>query len=272
MLERTKIGDYEVQQVVVVAGVVRYEATHVVLPRRAIIEVLEPTASRMLAVRLMRHACILEALHHPGVPRVFECGMLEGRPWIAFERTDGITLESDLRARRLDVSEVLDVIEQVATILTHSHARGVLHRDITPSAIIRDARRGHVVLQGWANACTLDTELPGLLRGTHRYRAPELLHDRPADVRADIFALGRIAYEALTGRAPFHPGLATLITDMVSEDPTSRPAAAEVVARVRAIRAESVPQPWGIDTRVALAHGIVEIVPRRRRAVSDRDR
>lgn len=315
MPARTKIGNYDVQQPSVVAGVVRYQATHVVLPRRAIIEVLAPTAPRTAAIRLMRHACILEALQHAGVPRVFECGLLEGRPWVAFEHIEGISLESELRSRRLGVSEVLDVIEHVATILTHAHARGVLHRDITPRAIIRDARRGQAVLQGWASACTLDTEAPSVLKGTHRYRAPELVGDRRADGRADVFALGRIAYEALTGRAPFHTGLAALIAEMVSEDPTLRPTASDVVETIRALRAGAdadyaslkvaleaaarlddddeidivfdevddepprAEQPratsrwtpqWGLDARAVVAHGIVEIMPRRRAADDDR--
>ena len=113
----TRIGDYEVRQTSVVAGMVRYEATHIVLPRRAVIEILDPATPRTFAVRMLRHACILEALHHPGIPRVFECGMLDGRPWVAYERIDGPTLESDLGSRRLQLSEVLDSLPERSAIV-----------------------------------------------------------------------------------------------------------------------------------------------------------
>jgi serine/threonine protein kinase len=320
----TRIGDYEVRQTSVVAGMVRYEATHIVLPRRAVIEILDPATPRTFAVRMLRHACILEALHHPGIPRVFECGMLDGRPWVAFERTDGPTLESDLGSRRLQLSEVLDLTEQVAAILTHAHARGVLHRDITPSAIIRDIRRGDtLLLDHWANACTLDTELASPLKGNNRYRAPELIHDRPTDGRADVYALGSILYQALIGDPGWqandlrtHPAsLRTLIAAMINDEVMLRPTAAEVVASVRAIREQLAQQAvevaneadyasveveysdlpvtrtddsidvaldellepprakprwtpqWSLEDQAAVARGVVEISPRRRRGV-----
>ena len=255
----SKIGDYEVRPSSIDSGVVRYEATHVLLPRRAIIETVEASAARSASIRMMRHACILEALHHSGVPRIFECGRIDGRPWVAFEKIDGVSLETELRSRRLAASEVLELIASVAAILTDAHARGVLHRDITPSVIIRAANREHpVVLQGWDNACTLDTELATPLKGSTRYRAPELIHGLPFDGRADVFALGMIGYEALTGELPllsYAPeagaeptSLPTLIRAMLNDDQVMRPSAAAVCAMVRAIRAQTetevaVPEP-----------------------------
>jgi serine/threonine protein kinase len=321
----TRIGDYDVRQTSVVAGMVRYEATHIVLPRRAVIEILDPATPRTFAVRMLRHACILEALHHPGIPRVFECGMLDGRPWVAYERTEGPTLEAELGSRRLHLSEVLDLIEQVAAILTHAHARGVLHRDITPDAIIRDIRRGDtLLLDHWANACTLDTELASPLKGNNRYRAPELIHDRPTDGRADVYALGMIVYQALIGDPGWqandlrtHPAtLRTLIAAMINDEAMLRPTAAEVLVTVRAIREQIAQQQkaeaadseyasvevaytelpaareedsvevaldelmiepprakarwtpqWSLEDQAAVARGVVEIPPRRRRNV-----
>lgn len=299
----TKIGDYQVGEPVVVASVVRYAATHVVLPRRATIEMLDAHAPRGAAIRLMRHACILEALHHPGVPRVFECGMLDGRPWVAFECGEGTTLEAELRTRPLTADEVLDVIEQAAAILAHAHARGVLHRDISPTHVIRDPRRsGAIALHGWGHACTHDTELPPPLRGTTRYHAPELVHDRPTDGRADVFALGMIALQAL--QVPDAPeradvevesiGVASLIAAMIADEATLRPSAKEVLASVRAIRPRGgirvedaisdpdivlLDQPrakprwtpqWALEG--GTSRGIVEIMPRRRRSGTEVDR
>lgn len=260
MEQLTTIGDYEVRAIDAVGGVVRYEATHLVLPRRAWIELLDPAAPRAAAVRLLRHACILEALRHDAVPRVFECGRLDGRPWVAFERCEGAPLDAELRERGLDVGQVLALLEQVGAILCHAHARGVLHRDVTPAAIVRDPSRGFV-LQGWLNAATYDAELVTPLRGSNRYRAPELAHDRPADGRADVFALGTIALQALTGQdapAPL-PGdvpaaLATLLGEMTSDDPLTRPSATEVMSRVRAISAAAEVAPYDDSLEVVLEY------------------
>lgn len=235
---RTRIGDYEVEGFGA-AGVVRYAATHVLLPRRAVIEMFDPAEPRSHAVRLMRRACVLEALHHPGIPRVFECGLLDGRPWVAFEHIDGVSLETDIRTRRLGTGEVLDMIEQVAAILADAHARGVLHRDMSPAAIFRCQGRGYpFVLDGWANACTHDTELASPLKGSHRYRAPELVDDQPADGRADVYALGAIAYRCVTGRAPFKGrDLAELVYQVVHAAPMRPSALGRVSPLVEAVLA-----------------------------------
>jgi serine/threonine protein kinase len=242
---RTRIGDYEVDDFGA-PGAVRYRATHVVLPRRAVIEVFDSGEARSKAIKLMRQACVLEALHHPGVPRVYECGLLDGRPWVAFERIEGVSLEEDTRSRKLETVEVIDMIDHVAAILADAHARGVLHRDIDPSVIYRCQSRGYpYALDGWSSACTLDTELASPVKGNPRYRAPELDDDRSADGRADVYALGVVAYEALVGdppsaRPPDTSGVLTslvqLLTAMTMNDPIARPTAAEVRRAIRDLR------------------------------------
>jgi eukaryotic-like serine/threonine-protein kinase len=250
MSELTRIGDYEVHALSTAAGVVRYRATHVLLPRVAMIELSQPAAPRAAAIRLMRQACILEALHHPGVPRVFECGVHDGQPWVAYEPSAGVVLETELRAGKLGIVDVVEAIEQVATILTHAHARGVLHRNVTPASIVRDPHRGHLVLADWTAACTIDSKNPGMLAGKCRYRAPELSDNhRWAEGRADVFSLGMIALQALAVRdarvsmraedIPVEPpALANLIAEMIADVPALRPSAAEVVETLRTIRRE----------------------------------
>lgn len=235
------IGDYQVRALSASSGVVRYAATHAVLPRHAVIELVDAGAPRGTSVRLLRLGCILEALQHPGVPRVFECGVMESRPWLALERAGGVSLDVELLQRRLDVAEVLDLIEGVAAILTHAHARGVLHRDITPAAIVRND--GRIMLDHWGHACTIDSELPTPRRACTRYQARELIEERAVDGSADVFALGAVAYEALTGEPgaqhlTLQPAaLATLLAEMVADDALARPTATELVDHVRAIRA-----------------------------------
>jgi len=207
---------------------------------------------------MMRQACVLEALHHPGIPRVFECGLLDGRPWVAFERIEGVSLETDMRSRRLSAAEVVNMIDHVAAILADAHARGVLHRDIQPSVIYRCQNRGYpYVLDGWVSACTLDTELANPLEGSHRYRASELVGEGPADGRADVYALGAIAYEALTGEshtarhgddiAGAPKALAWLLAAMTLDDKDLRPDAADVRRALVEIRHECMPEGESLD-------------------------
>lgn len=210
------IGDYTVEAVERIGSVVRYAATHVVLPRRAIIELLEPDASRLDAVKLMRRACILEALHHSAVPRIFECGRLNGRPWIAISHDDGLTLEDELQHRRLEVREVLTLLEDVASLLTHAHARGVLHGAISPMAIVRAPT---LRLQRWENALVHDTELCTTIDG-----------------RDDVFALGKTIATALAGFERGPDALTRLVMRMLAADPAMRPTPSEIATAAHALR------------------------------------
>jgi hypothetical protein len=217
MDELTTIGDYHVRVIDRAGAVVRYAATHIVLPRQAIIELPELDAPRVVAMKLMRRACILEALQHPAVPRVYECGRLDGRPWIATANDDGTTLHDELQHRRLEVRELLTLLEEVAAFLSHAHARGVLHGDITPMAIVREPR---LRLQRWENARVHDTELSS----------------EAIDGRDDVFALGKTALAALATSNTVPEALATLLAHMLSDDPAMRPTAPEVVTAARALR------------------------------------
>lgn len=214
MQELTTIGDYQVRVLDRVGAVVRYAATHIVLPRRAVVELLESDAPRVDALRLMRRACILEALQHPAVPRIFECGRLEGRPWIAISDEDGPTLHDELQQGRLEVREVLTLLVEVAALLAHAHARGVLHGDITPSAIVR----APLSLLRWENAHLHDTEL---------------MSDA-IDGRQDVFDLGKTISAALRPDVP--EALKRLLGRMLAVDPGARPTASEVVDAARALR------------------------------------
>jgi tRNA A-37 threonylcarbamoyl transferase component Bud32 len=205
----TRIGDY------VVEGDIGdgYEAVHVLLPRRVRIEVMHPTfvGLKPLAVRMMREACILEALHHPGVPRVFEVGILAdgNRPWVASEIVEGEDI-----AEPMSPTEVLALVRDIAGILAHAHDRGVVHRDLRVDAIVRtDPTRGYpIVITNWAEARADESEL---LRA------------------ADVHALGTIAAALLVGAVPAR--IKMMIEDLLVANPMSRPSAAEVRARARLV-------------------------------------
>lgn len=222
-----RIGDYVVErEVAYEAASIVYFATHVVLPRQAHIKVTHP-GSRAAAVQLLREACILEALSHPGVPRVHECGVLaDRRPWSAIELMPGVSLDRFAGEAPVALSDAVVALRDVADILRHAHERGIVHRRLTASAIVRTQRRLCVhAIEDWADARTLDAE-----------------SDVVVDPRDDVFALGRVAFRALTGR-DHEPGdtvathcsaapteLISVIDQMLSE-PVIRPSAAEIYDR-----------------------------------------
>ncbi|HEX7843752.1 MAG TPA: protein kinase [Kofleriaceae bacterium] len=220
---------------------IAYRATHRMLPRRARVAILSSAfvGVRLAEVQLMREACVLETLHHPGVPRVFECGVLDRRPWVAGEHITGTSIEEAAAERPLPISDALAVVRDAAAILAHAHRRGVVHRDLTPRSIVRTSERGFpVCITDWGDASIDDSAPPRPdAPGTRCYRAPELAGDRAASP-ADVFALGAVMFEAATLALPEpvqkFPGVPAafheLLASMLAQDPADRPTAAAVHA------------------------------------------
>lgn len=222
-----RVGDYVVErEVAYETAAIVYLATHVVLPRKAHVKVSHP-GTRTAAVQLLREACILEALSHPGAPRVYECGVLaDRRPWSSIEQLPGITLDRFVGDHPAALSDVVVALRDVADVLRHAHERGIVHRRLTASAIVRTQRRRSIyAIDDWADARTLDAKA-----------------DAAVDSRDDILALGAIVFRALTARDP-EPGvsvathcssapteLIALIDQMLAE-PGGRPTADEVYDR-----------------------------------------
>lgn len=223
---------------------VAYRSSHRVLPRAARVAILSPAfvGVRLAEVQLMREACILEAMHHSGVPRVFECGTLDRRPWVATELVEGATVEQLSSERPLAISEALAIVRDAAAILAHAHDRGVVHRNVTPKVIVRTPARGFpICLTSWGDASIHDNAIPQVVDPSTRfYRAPELAEgsfsDAPIDGRVDVFSLGAVMFEAATLVLPEpvqkFPGVPAafhrLLAAMLARDPDDRPSAASV--------------------------------------------
>src|SRR4051812_21701349 len=253
-----RIGNYRVEHELGPTGSgILLQARHQVLPRRAIIKVVHAAfaGESPYLVQTLREACILEAISHPGVPIVYESGLLrDRRPWFAFELIHGPTLDDLLVPRALAAREVARVMRDLADILEHAHRRGVIHRGLRPDRIVMTSQRRYpLCIPDWSEAIAHDASAsvppPD---GSRAYVAPELVHQdaggaERVDDRADMFALGAIAYRALTGTLPFNPvaakvpylaartrrpdtprELATIIDSLLSVDRFDRPSASEV--------------------------------------------
>ncbi len=238
------------------------QVRHVLLPRRAIIKVVQSefAAVQPYVVQTLREACIIEAIAHPGVPIIYESGVLaDRRPWFAFEWITGATLEDLLARGAMPAFEVAGLLRDLADILEHAHRRGVIHGGLRPDrVVITTERRYPLCIPDWSEALAHDAttttiQLPwAAVEGSSSYRAPELSRDEDGnreriDDRADLFALGVIAFRALTGGWPFTsdpdaasfvpahelhpgapPGLAAIIDSMLAFDRFDRPSASEV--------------------------------------------
>jgi serine/threonine protein kinase len=210
-----RVGDYVIDREV---GDAAYEATHILLPRRVRLELLEATcdSSRPDAVKMMRKACILEALRHPGIPRVFDVGVLIGqrtrRPWVATELIDGVPLSTT--SQPLLSVDVITIVRDVAGILAHAHRRRVAHRNVCANAIVVDYHL-RVTLTQWGEASSYDAT------------------DAKCAFASDVRALAVVAQRLLAGVTP--SPLAWLLQDMIAPDSMRRLSADEVASRAKLI-------------------------------------
>lgn len=183
------------------------------------------------APRFLREAKAAGALSHPNIVTIYDVGELDGYPYIVMELLEGEPLDSVLqREGALPVDQVLAIGVQLADALAYAHAQGVVHRDIKPSNIIlsRDGRTTKIVDFGIARVAeggelemaeTLKTQV-GQVLGTPRYMSPEQALGREIDGRSDLFSVGVILYELLTGKKAFAgASAATLALQITQQDP-----------------------------------------------------
>jgi serine/threonine protein kinase/Tol biopolymer transport system component len=179
--------------------------------------------------RFQQEARAASALNHPNILTVYEVEQRDGLHYIATEFVDGVTLRQHMQARRMSLDEVLNVAIQVAGALQAAHAAGIAHRDIKPENIMIRSD-GYIKVLDFGLAKLTENEVspasaetnPGVVMGTPRYMSPEQARGLDVDVRTDIFSLGTVIYEFVTGKLPFEGETTSdVIAALIKDEPES---------------------------------------------------
>jgi serine/threonine protein kinase len=227
----TTLGKYEIAQEIGRGGFgVVYQARDVVLDRMVALKILHPSHNDdpRFVRRFRQEASVAAKLNHPHIVTVYEVGEQAGQHYLAMAFLPGRTLDKWLEQGALPAELAVSVTEQIADALDAIHARQLVHRDVKPANIMLDDD-GHATLLDFGivraaegTQLTLDREVPG----TPQYMAPEQAElERMAepDWRADVYALGVVAYEMLVGRPPFMGSSPTAILHQQVYEPPPAP-------------------------------------------------
>jgi len=173
--------------------------------------------------RFLREAEIGRTLHHPNIVRILERGEVEGVPYFTMELVPGETLQAQLqRLGALEPRVATRIVVQIAEALDYAHLKGVVHRDLKPSNVMVLADGTAKVMDyGIARARRFQgLTVTGAFLGSPEYVAPEAIEGKPTDGRSDLYSLGILLYEALTGRRPFTAETAfALLREHLTEAP-----------------------------------------------------
>ena len=206
-----QVPGYDVQEVLGRGGMgVVYRARQKPLNRTVALKMIldGAHAGARQANRFRSEAAVFARLQHPNIVQIHEIGEHEGRPFLALEYVQGGTLERSLAGTPLLVDRAARLVETLARAVQHAHERGVVHRDLKPSNVLLSAEGEPKITDfGLAKLLAGDSRQTesGALVGTPSYMAPEQVEGAPAVIgpATDIYALGAILYEALSGRPPF---------------------------------------------------------------------
>jgi serine/threonine-protein kinase len=200
--------------------------------------------------RFRREALAASRLQHPDIVHVVRTGEEHLVAYIAMERLSGHDLTPCLqRDRLLPIASVATIAMRIATALAHAHAQGVIHRDIKPANVMIDPERGSVKVTDFGIARVIGTSRTrtGLILGSPSYMSPEQLAGREVDGRSDLYSLGVMMFQMLTGELPLAGHTMTALISAIAHTPAPdvrslRPEVPEALANVVGILLEKRPE------------------------------
>jgi tetratricopeptide (TPR) repeat protein/predicted Ser/Thr protein kinase len=208
MTNPEKIAHYEVLDLIGRGGMgAVFRARDTQLDRTVALKILTPTdlPGDEIKERFLREARAGAQLNHPGIVTIYEVGEDEGQHYIAMEYVQGRTLRQLLQEARPSPQEVIDIIVATGRALGAAHKQGIIHRDIKTDNVMV-AEGGEVKVMDFGLAKMVDASVltkEGEIMGTVAYMSPQQATGEPIDYRSDIFSLGVVLYELLTGQRPF---------------------------------------------------------------------
>ncbi|WP_157449031.1 serine/threonine-protein kinase [Deinococcus peraridilitoris] len=309
-----RLSDYEVLERIGIGGMGNvYRARRLSDARTVALKVPQEKylADAKFVKRFYREAEVLRRLAHPNIVRVFDYKAEEGEHYIAMEYLDGETLEQVLETRSLTFAESVQVVRALAGALGHIHAQNIVHRDLKPSnvMVLRGAfragelREGGIKLMDFGIAVgkvLTRLTMTGARVGTPIYMAPEQAKGNKVDARSDVYSLGLLFYEMVTGETAFKgsyeavvhqqvfemprppkqvrmdvPGkLSELILRMIDKDPAARPSVEDILTAIDAnlLQEDDFTDPWALALSVQEKQGtlrLLDVMGRLRQNLAD---
>jgi serine/threonine protein kinase len=254
LLAGRRLGRYEVRSPLGSGGTAEvYRALDTRLGREVAVKVIpqEAAANHERLRRLEQEAQVVASLDHPHILALHDVGTDDGTAYVVFELLEGETLRQRLERGPLGPRKAVEMTVQICLGLAAAHSKGIIHRDLKPENLFV-TREGRVKILDFGLAKLTEPAAPtaesdldtptaterGLLLGTAGYMSPEQVRGEPADARSDVFAVGAVVYEMLSGRrafrAPTRPQ--TLAAILTEEPPDVSPSGAVPPALARVIR------------------------------------
>ena len=229
----SKLGPYEIKSMVGVGGMGEvYRAHDTRLGRTVAIKVLPPESTRNadLVQRFEQEAKAASARNHPNILTIYDFGVADGTYYIAMEYVEGNTLRELIRLGPMPAARALDIAAQCAEGLAAAHTAGIIHRDIKPANImVRPDGYVKILDFGLAKlakpASIAQSEITtltaaGQIMGTTQYMSPEQSRGQELDARTDIWSLGAVLYEMVSGKSPFAgPTMSDTMASVLTREP-----------------------------------------------------
>jgi serine/threonine protein kinase len=205
-----------------------YKAYHANMDRYVVVKVLalQFSQSEEFLGRFQQEARLIARLEHPHILPVYDSGECDHMPYLVMRYMESGTLKDRLKIAALSLEEIDPIFSQLADALAYAHENGIIHRDIKPSNVMLD-KQGNIYLTdfGIAKLVKDSPQLtsPGSITGTPDYMSPEQAQGDKVDQRADIYSLGIILYEMLTGKVPFEAETPLAVILKKIQDPLPLP-------------------------------------------------